>query len=90
MRSVSTIDQNGGDKCPPLREDVPLVEQTMDRVMPGEGTFDLVGFLTDLHHVLTTVPLNVEVISPRLAEVPVSRAVDTAARATRDVLAEVP
>ncbi len=78
------------DDSPPLREDVPLVEQTMDRVMPGEGTFDLVGFLTDLHHVLTTVPLNVEVISPRLAEVPVSRAVDTAARATRDVLAEVP
>lgn len=77
------------DDSGPLRDGVALEEQTIDRLLPGEGTFDLVGFLTDLRHVLTAAPLSVEVISPRLSGVPPSRAIGAVAATTRSVLAQV-
>ena len=74
------------DDAGPRQDDVPLVEETMDRQLPGDGTFDLRSFLRALRHVLATTPLCVEVISPRLAVMPPTKAVALAAAATRSVL----
>lgn len=66
-----------------------LLEQTFDRELPGEGEFDLPRFLRLLGGMgLGHLPLCVEVISPRLAELPVAEAARRSADATRRVLAQ--
>lgn len=63
-----------------------LYEQTFDRLLPGEGEFDLTHFLRLLAGHGVPVPLCVEVISPRMAAIPVAEAARLAADATRAVL----
>ena len=75
------------DDAGPRQDDIPLEEETMERELPGDGTFDLSGFLGALRHVLVDTPLCVEVISPRLGLMPTTKAVAMAAAATRSVLA---
>lgn len=41
-----------------------LLEDTMKRRLPGEGTFDLVGFIGLLDGIGVTAPISVEIISP--------------------------
>jgi len=70
-----------------------LLEDTMKRRLPGEGTFDLVGFIRLLDSIGVTAPISVEIISPEQQARPVieaakrahdtSRAVIAAARARR-------
>lgn len=66
-----------------------LLEQTFDRELPGEGEFDLPRFLRLLEGMgVGDLPLCVEVISPRLGELPVAEAARRSADATRRVLAQ--
>lgn len=70
-----------------------LLEDTMKRRLPGEGAFDLVGFIRLLDSIGVTAPISVEIISPEQQARPVleaakkahdtSRAVIGAARSSR-------
>lgn len=65
-----------------------LLEQTYERLLPGDGEFRLVHFLQLLAERGVTAPLCVEVISGALAALPAADAARLAADATRTVLAE--
>jgi sugar phosphate isomerase/epimerase len=64
-----------------------LIEATLhDRQLPGEGEFDLAGYLGALRSTGTTAPLGVEVFSDRLHELGPVEAARKAADATRAVV----
>lgn len=64
-----------------------LLEDTLSRRrLPGEGSFDLVGFLRLLADHGVSAPLCVEVINDELAAQPVDVAARRTAESTRDVL----
>lgn len=65
-----------------------LYEQTFERLMPGEGEFELVHFLHVLDAMGVRAPLCVEVISSHTKTMPVAEAAQLAGDATREVLAE--
>lgn len=75
------------DDAGPRDEARTLEEETFDRLLPGQGTFDLTGFLRALGPALQVAPLCVEVISPRMDALPVAEAVALAGDATRAVMA---
>lgn len=64
-----------------------LYEQTFERLMPGDGEFDLVRFLTVLAGTGVRAPICVEVISSLTRAMPVAQAAQLAGDATRAVLA---
>ncbi len=65
-----------------------LYEQTFERLVPGEGEFQLVHFLQVLAENGVTAPLGVEVISTRMAQLPVTEAARITADATNAILRE--
>lgn len=65
-----------------------LLEDTLHRrLLPGEGAFDLVGFVRTLVGHGVRAPMCVEVISDELAALPIAEAAARTAAATRAVLA---
>ena len=64
-----------------------LLADTMRRRLPGQGTFDLVGFIRLLDEIGVQAPISVEVISPEQAARPVAEAARLAHDTTRSVLA---
>ncbi|GMU77468.1 MAG: sugar phosphate isomerase [Acidimicrobiia bacterium] len=64
-----------------------LLEDTNERRrLPGEGVFDLVGFVTMLDGAGVRAPLSVEVMSATLRDLPVAEAARRAHDATRGVV----
>jgi sugar phosphate isomerase/epimerase len=70
------------NRLPDIRQD------TMQRLLPGDGTFDLVTVLTVLHRIGALVWVGPEVISPMLAAMAPSVAAQLADSRTRAVVAE--
>jgi len=64
-----------------------LLADTMRRRLPGQGTFDLVGFIRLLDDIGVQSPISVEVISPEQAARPAAEAARLAHDTTRAVLA---
>jgi sugar phosphate isomerase/epimerase len=71
----------------PMTGEGTLLEQTYERVLPGDGEFELVHFLRLLAGMGVQAPLCVEVISSALAALPVADVARRTAEATRSVLA---
>ena len=69
----------------PVTDDY-LAECTHYRTAPGEGEFDITGFLSVVYGTGTTAPVSVEVMSDELDRLPVRSAAERLARATRRVL----
>ena len=69
----------------PVTDDY-LAECTHYRTAPGEGEFDITGFLRVVYGTGTTAPVSVEVMSDELDRLPVRSAAEQLARATRRVL----
>jgi sugar phosphate isomerase/epimerase len=64
-----------------------LVDATLHhRLLPGDGAFDLVGYLAALRHVNAGAPIGVEVFSDELHALGAPEAAKRAAAATRKVL----
>lgn len=59
----------------------PLPKDTLNRRLPGQGDFDLAGFLRALRQTGTDCPVSVEVISPDLAAMDVNVAASITAKA---------
>ena len=77
------------DDGPALAED-DLVEATLhDRLLPGEGAFDLVGYLSALRTIGAVAPIGIEVFSDDLHAHGPLEAARLAAEATRNVLEQV-
>jgi sugar phosphate isomerase/epimerase len=71
----------------PLRPEADLVHATLhERALPGEGAFDLVGYLTALHDIGASAPVGVEVFSDALHARGAHAAAKAAADASREVL----
>jgi sugar phosphate isomerase/epimerase len=70
-------DYKGGD----------LLEDTMKRRLPGEGTFDLAGFIRLLDGMGVTAPISVEIISPEQQARPLIEAARLAHDTSRAVIA---
>jgi sugar phosphate isomerase/epimerase len=70
----------------PISDDY-LDECTRFRSAPGDGEFDVVGFLTGLLATGTTAPVSVEVLSDELDRLPPADAAELLARTTRRVVA---
>lgn len=64
-----------------------LLEDTMKRRLPGEGVFDLVGFIRLLDNIGVTAPISVEIISPEQQARPVIEAAKMAHDTSRAVVA---
>ena len=69
----------------PVTDDY-LAECTHYRTAPGEGEFDIAGFLSTAYGTGTTAPVSVEVMSDELDDLPVQTAAVRLATATRRVL----
>lgn len=69
----------------PVTDDY-LAECTHYRMAPGEGEFDISGFLNVLYGTGTTAPVSVEVMSDELDDLPVQTAAERLAFATRRAL----
>jgi sugar phosphate isomerase/epimerase len=69
----------------PVTDDY-LAECTHYRTAPGEGEFDIAGFLSTAYGTGTTAPVSVEVMSDELDDLPVQTAAERLATATRRVL----
>jgi sugar phosphate isomerase/epimerase len=77
------------DDGPATAEDN-LIEATLhDRLLPGDGDFDLVGYLGALRTIGACAPIGVEVFSDELHAAGPAEAARRAAEATRSVLAQV-
>jgi 4-hydroxyphenylpyruvate dioxygenase len=61
---------------------------TSYRVVPGEGDFDLVGFIRTLDGMGVDVPISIEVISLELDQLPPVEAARRIADGARSVLAQ--
>jgi sugar phosphate isomerase/epimerase len=71
----------------PAQPEPDLSEETQHRRLPpGEGSFDLIGFVRTLDQIGSTAPIGVEVFSDELAGLPVDQVVRRCADATRTVL----
>jgi sugar phosphate isomerase/epimerase len=67
-----------------------LIEATLhDRLLPGDGDFDLIGYLGALRTIGSRAPIGVEVFSDDLHASGPAEAARRAAAATRSLLAEV-
>jgi sugar phosphate isomerase/epimerase len=66
-----------------------LAECTHYRMAPGEGEFDIAGFLSVVYGTGTTAPVSVEVMSDELDDLPVQTAAERLATATRRVLSRM-
>ena len=74
----------------PAEPEEHLIEATLhERLLPGDGSFDLVGYLGALRVIGTSTPVGVEVFSDDLHALGPAEAAGRAARATRAVLSEV-
>ena len=74
----------------PARPEADLVHATLhDRVLPGDGEFDLHGLVDVLREIGTTAPFGVEVFSDALHESGAAQAAQRAAATTRAALAAV-
>jgi sugar phosphate isomerase/epimerase len=74
----------------PAEAEENLVDATLHRrLLPGEGAFDLRGYLGSLRTIGARAPVGVEVFSDDLHALGPDEAAGRAARATRDLLSEV-
>jgi sugar phosphate isomerase/epimerase len=74
----------------PAEAEENLVDATLHRrLLPGEGAFDLRGYLGSLRTIGARAPVGVEVFSDDLHALEPDEAAGRAARATRDLLSEV-
>ena len=74
----------------PAQAEENLIEATLhSRLVPGEGAFDLRGYLGSLRAIGADAPIGVEVFSDDLHELGPSEGARRAAEATRALLAEV-
>jgi sugar phosphate isomerase/epimerase len=74
----------------PAEAEENLIEATLHgRLLPGDGAFDLPGYLGSLRAMGTRAPVGVEVFSDDLHALGPDEAASRAARATRDLLSEV-
>jgi len=72
----------------PERAEADLAEETQHRrLLPGEGSFDLVGLVRTLDRIGSRAPLGVEIYSDALATLPIETVARTTADATRRILA---
>ncbi|MFT4010516.1 MAG: sugar phosphate isomerase/epimerase [Nocardioidaceae bacterium] len=71
-----------------LTGDGTLLDQTWERLLPGQGELPLVEFLQALALRGIDAPLGVEIISSELAAMPVARCAELTAEAMRAVLRE--
>jgi sugar phosphate isomerase/epimerase len=68
---------------------VNLIDATLHaRLLPGEGAFDLLGYLGSLRTIGAGAPIGVEVFSDDLHGLGPTEAARRAAEATRNLLAE--
>jgi sugar phosphate isomerase/epimerase len=75
----------------PAEPEENLIEATLHaRLLPGEGAFDLRGYLASLRAIGASAPIGVEVFSDDLHGLEPLEAARRAAQATRDLLAETP
>ena len=84
-RSVAAI-QISDVEAEPWEE--PLRETALARRLPGEGASDTVAVLAALHSVGVRVPLNVEVFSAELVDLPPQEACSRIAESVRNVTLE--
>jgi sugar phosphate isomerase/epimerase len=74
----------------PAKAEANLIEATLhERLLPGDGEFDLVTLLGTLRHIGCTAPIGVEVFSDALHELAPAEAAHRAGRATRKLLDSV-
>jgi sugar phosphate isomerase/epimerase len=74
----------------PAEPEENLIEATLhERLLPGDGDFDLLGYLGALRAIGASAPVGVEVFSDELHAAGPAEAAARAARATRAVLSEV-
>ncbi|HUA94111.1 MAG TPA: TIM barrel protein, partial [Acidimicrobiales bacterium] len=74
----------------PERAEDNLIEATLhDRLLPGDGDFDLIGYLGALRTIGARAPIGIEVFSDDLHASGPAEAARRAAEATRALLAEV-
>jgi sugar phosphate isomerase/epimerase len=74
----------------PALPEADLVHATLhDRLLPGEGEFDIAGYLGALRDIGAVAPVGVEVFSDALHEAGAAQAAQRAATATRAALAAV-
>jgi sugar phosphate isomerase/epimerase len=74
----------------PAEPEENLIEATLhERLLPGDGAFDLLGYLGALRAIGASAPVGVEVFSDTLHGMGATEAAARAARATRAVLSEV-
>ncbi len=72
----------------PERAEADLAEETQHRrLLPGEGSFDLVGLVRTLDRIGSRAPLGVEIYSDALATLPIETVARTTADATRRIRA---
>jgi sugar phosphate isomerase/epimerase len=64
-----------------------IEDTTTQRLLPGEGTFDLIGIVRLLDEMGVDAPISVEILSIRHNERPTMEAALVAYQATRDLLA---
>jgi len=73
----------------PARPESDLAHETQHRrLLPGEGSFDLVGLVRTLDEIGSRAPLGVEVLSDELASRPIDEIARVTAEATGRVLVE--
>jgi sugar phosphate isomerase/epimerase len=74
----------------PAEPEENLIEATLhERLLPGEGDFDLLGYLKSLRAIGASAPVGVEIFSDVLHASGPTEAAARAARATRALLSEV-
>lgn len=74
----------------PAEAEENLIEATLhDRLVPGEGAFDLLGYLSSLLAIEASAPIGVEVFSDDLHALGPAKAAQRAADATRALLGDV-
>jgi len=71
----------------PERAEADLADETQHRrLLPGQGSFDLVGLIRTLDRIGSRAPLGVEIFSDALATQPIEAVARTTAEATRRVV----
>lgn len=75
------VSDAGPDPLPDVRED------TMNRRLPGDGVFDLVGVISVLHRIGALTWVGPEVITPALAAMPPTMSAQLADARVREVVA---
>ena len=74
----------------PAQAEENLIEATLhNRLVPGEGAFDVAGYLGSLRSIGARAPIGVEVFSDDLHALGATEAARRAAEATRALLAEI-